>query len=74
VTTKDDLYSVTGASLFLSVAATTVRRHADSGLLPCIRDSANVRLFKRSDLERFRRKHRIDNFRGTVARARGVRP
>jgi DNA-binding transcriptional MerR regulator len=70
ISDNDKLLSVTGASIFLEVAACTIRRHADSGLLPCIRDSANVRLFKRSDLERFRRKHRVDNFRGT----RGVRP
>jgi MerR HTH family regulatory protein len=54
---KDEWFSVTGASLFLGVAAGTVRRHADIGSLPCTRNSSNARQFRRTDLERFRCKH-----------------
>jgi predicted site-specific integrase-resolvase len=62
-TNEHELFSVTGASIFLQIAADTVRRHADNGLLPCIRNSSNARHFKRTDLERYGRKHPRGNGR-----------
>jgi DNA-binding transcriptional MerR regulator len=55
------VFGVTGASIFLGIAACTIKRHANSGLLPCSRDSSNKRLFKRADLEKFKRKHQVGN-------------
>ena len=62
-TKTNEIFGVTGASIFLGLAACTIKRHADTGLLPCTRDSSNKRLFRRADLVRFRRKHKGNNQR-----------
>jgi DNA (cytosine-5)-methyltransferase 1 len=62
-TNESKLFGVTGASIFLGVAACTIKRHANSGLLPCMRDSSNKRLFRLADLKRYRRKHPSGNGR-----------
>jgi DNA-binding transcriptional MerR regulator len=66
---SDELLSVTGASIYLKLAADTVRRYADEGRLPCVRNSVNARQFRRRDLERYRRKHLSDNDRHRPAAA-----
>lgn len=61
--TKDDakVFGLSGAANFLGCDGRTVTRHANARRLPCTRDSSGKRLFKRSDLEKFKRSHRIGN-------------
>jgi len=58
-TRKDEkIYGISGAAAYLSCDARTVRKYADSGQLPCTKDSIGRRLFKQADLEIFRRNTR----------------
>jgi hypothetical protein len=63
IQTKVDvqLLGLSGAAGFLGCDGRTVSRHADARRLPCVRDSSGKRLFKRSDLKKFKRTHRIGN-------------
>lgn len=47
------LLSVPQAARFLEFAEGYVRRLADTGVIPSVRDHANRRLFKGADLEKF---------------------
>jgi excisionase family DNA binding protein len=59
-TTKDSpTLTVTGAAQLLGVAFHTVIRWADAGILPCVRNSSNARLFTRMDVERCARERAV---------------
>lgn len=49
------LLGTPGAARFFSVAEQTIRRWVAEGVLPCERDHANRRVFRRTDLEARRR-------------------
>lgn len=57
VATKNDehAYGISYAVRELGYCAATIRKWADAGELHCIRDSTGRRLFRRSDLEKFKR-------------------
>jgi len=55
---SNDLFGITGASIFLGIAVATIRRNVAAGKLPCVRDSSNKRLFKRKALEAFKRDYK----------------
>ena len=50
-----ELFTASSAARILEASAASVRGWADAGLLPVIRTIEGVRLFKREDLEAFRR-------------------
>ena len=58
---NDEVLGRTGAASILGCDIRTLNRHADVGNLPCVRDSSGKRLFKRSDVEQFKRSNRIGN-------------
>lgn len=50
-----ELFTASSAARILEASAGSVRLWADTGLLPVIRTMEGVRLFKREDLEAFKR-------------------
>ncbi len=50
-----ELFTASSAARILEASAASVRGWADAGLLPVIRTMEGVRLFKREDLEVFKR-------------------
>jgi excisionase family DNA binding protein len=70
---NDDLLGTSGAASILQCSEATIRKHADTGRLPCIRDSSNKRLFKRTAVEAYKRKHPVSQshqYRDTSAAQR----
>lgn len=54
---ESEIYGMSAAARFLKLGTECIARHADSGRLPCVRDTSNKRLFLRKDLEQFKRNH-----------------
>jgi hypothetical protein len=69
ITNDDKVYDqgLSRAAIILECEGGTVKRYADAGKLPHIRDSSGKRLFARADLEHFKRTNRIGNRVGNVA-------
>jgi hypothetical protein len=49
----DNLFTSSAAARFIRKSEGTVRSYVTTGKLPCIRTSTGVRLFRKSDLEKF---------------------
>ncbi len=52
---QSELFTTSSAARMLEASAGSVRLWADAGLLPVVRTTDGVRLFKREDLEAFKR-------------------
>jgi hypothetical protein len=60
------------AAIILECEGGTVKRYADAGKLPHIRDSSGKRLFAIADLRAFKRNNRIGNQRRDTSAAQRV--
>lgn len=61
--TNGDLLGTSGAASILGCDYRTVYRHVDAGRLPCVRDNTGRRIFRRADVDAFKRspKNKIGN-------------
>jgi excisionase family DNA binding protein len=55
---NDELMGTSGAVGILGCDSRTIYRHVAAGRLRCVRDITGRRIFKRSDLEAYKRKHK----------------
>ena len=58
---KDELLGTSGAASILGCDYRTIYRHVDAGRLRCVRDNTGRRIFKRADIDAFKRKNKIGN-------------
>jgi hypothetical protein len=54
---KEDFFTSSVAARFIGKSEGMVCNYAATGKLPCIRTSTGVRLFRKTDLEKFMREH-----------------
>jgi len=50
---EDELFTPSAAARFIRKSEGMVRNYAATGKLPCTRTSTGLRLFRKSDLEKF---------------------